>query len=235
MIKNSLSISALAFSLFANSFIFKNSCIASTLSDESIASIEPEASKCVKMVASCLLRPSNLIHLNQQTDKKASNLKVHIDKTIPFSIRGRVFTHLESLYFLGEIVQRRIDQYQKARKLIWSHPIVCKMKDFQTRPFYIAESLPVKTYHKMGAQSTESNLVPQGEFKVASHGYLYSGNISNCVALFLWNSETKTGGLAHLTGENVRFIDQLCQSNSTRLTGLQEFISRVSGNSPSPH
>lgn len=162
-----------------------------------------------------------------------------ITEPIPSNLKLQLYDDLERVYRNHEYCDYFLDEERKTYKKEYK-----ELEKRIRKPNHINPNFCSKINEKFKKKQTldkifvdindarNFSVISESFYKIANSGYLAVAGISRCVALSIFNPETKTSGIAHISGENIQYIDHNldAKDNKDYLSGFQKFIGLIAGN-----
>jgi hypothetical protein len=153
-----------------------------------------------------------------------------LDRSIPLENRTTLYTAMEDAYRGGEVCEK--ETFAIIKNLPITHPLQEMLKgcDGINAVYKNPQKLKAMNINSRDkALSPEFKVVPQHRYAISESKILFTGNIMKCVAIGICNPTDERCGLAHVAGENIRYLDAHLQSDERSRTGFHEFMEKVAG------
>jgi hypothetical protein len=164
---------------------------------------------------SALSIDANIVNIGSTTRKEPMLM---IAEPIPHNAKSKLYHQLDEAYYAPQHCNLKT---ARANKNL-CHKINEK---FKKKPALNKILVDINNDEKF-------SVVSESFYKIANSGYLATAGISKCVSVSIFNPETKSSVIAHISGENIKDIDNNLSSkdNKDYLSGFQEFIGLIAGN-----
>ncbi|MBY0500468.1 MAG: hypothetical protein K2P93_00505 [Alphaproteobacteria bacterium] len=149
---------------------------------------------------------------------------------IPQQNRSALYVALENAYRQAEACEP--DTVAILKTLPSSHPFKDLLKQCdQIDANYISPQTlsALRIPFDKEIPAPQFKVVPQFTYSLSEDETLFTGNVMKCVAIAIYNPLLKRGGLAHVAGENVAYLDAHLKSRESSKTGIHEFMESVVG------
>ncbi|MBS0271713.1 MAG: hypothetical protein JSR85_03585 [Proteobacteria bacterium] len=153
-----------------------------------------------------------------------------LDRPIPLENRTALYTAMEDAYRGGEVCEE--ETFAVIKNLPATHPLQEMLKGCDGINAIYRKPEKLKAMNiafSDKALSHEYKVVPQHRYAISEDKILFTGNVMKCVAIGIHNPTDERGGLAHVAGENIRYLDAHLQSDGKSKTGFHEFMEKVAG------
>jgi len=156
------------------------------------------------------------------------NTYFSVHQPIPLINRTGVFKILETRYMNSEACESSARSVYEQLSSIPNIKNMLENCDTIIDPSFLnpnkMKQLTVSFKH-----NSNFKLVDQGYYSVGSEGMIGTGNLMKCVGVSLFNLETKVGGVGHVSGETIRFMDAYLEGEEFTKTGFKDFMEEVIG------